>query len=102
MTDDKAAYEESLEQNIWKNPEQTEVLNLDYPTEWHFIDTENDIQCRQITPFTYQLRSVSHFLTLTKEGFDLYRDNSPQGQAIYEDWCDRNHIVSTLRTDIDG
>lgn len=80
----------------------TDVIVNEYPTQWHLIDSESDIECRQVSPALYQLRSATHFLVLSKEGFDLYRDNSPQGQAIYEDWCDRNHIVSTLRTDLDG
>ena len=75
-----------------------------FPTDWHTIDAITGIECRQLTEDTYQLRSPSHSLTVNKEGFDLYRDDTAAGHAIFEDWCHRNNIVAVQRTlrDVEG
>jgi hypothetical protein len=65
-----------------------------YPTEWHMIDDINKIECRQLSDDTYQLKSLSHILTINKEGFNLFRDHSPQGAVIWNDWLKRNNIIS--------
>ncbi|MFY3742100.1 MAG: hypothetical protein HMLIMOIP_002564 [Candidatus Nitrosomirales archaeon] len=71
-----------------------------FPTPWHMINALLEVECRQLDFDTYELRSPSHTLTLNKEGFNLYRDDSTQGQVIFEDWLDRNNIVSVPRDDI--
>lgn len=67
-----------------------------YPTDWHSIDANTEVSCRQLSDNTYQLRSPTHTLTLNKEGFDLYRDNTLQGQVIFGDWCARNNVAAQL------
>ena len=71
-----------------------------FPTEWHVIDSIAGIECRQTSEETYQLRSSSHIITVNQEGFDLYRDNSDAGRAIFEDWCARFAIIAVPRTDV--
>lgn len=79
----------------------TELPTLEsWPTDWHMLDDILKIECRQLSADTYQLRSLSHSITLNSEGFNLYRDHTPQGQVIFEDWCNRNQIVSEPRDDV--
>jgi hypothetical protein len=65
-----------------------------YPGAWRDANYLLGTQVRQISFDTYQLRSASHQITINHEGFDLYRDGSPAGQTIFEDWCSRNNIVA--------
>lgn len=46
-----------------------------YPTEWHMIDAINNIECRQMSYDSYQLRSRVHTITINKEGLDLFRES---------------------------
>lgn len=66
--------------------------NLEYPTDWHMIDFELDVECRQISMDTFELRSPKHIMMLNAEGFNLWRDNTLQGQLIFQDWLVRNDI----------
>jgi hypothetical protein len=64
-----------------------------YPTAWHLIDSLSNIECRQLSFDTYQLKSLTNIITINKEGFDLYRDHTSQGQVIFTDWMRRNNIT---------
>jgi hypothetical protein len=37
--------------------------------DWHLFDIEANLQCRQLREDTFQLKSDTHFVTLTKEEF---------------------------------
>lgn len=64
--------------------------------DWHIIDCLTQVECRQISLDTYQLRSPTHEITINKEGFDLYREDRDK----FEKWVDDNKVVSVVRTDI--
>lgn len=74
----------------------------EYPTDWHPFNYADSIECRQVSFDTYQLRSKLYVLTLDTEGFNLYRDGTPQGQVIFEDWRKRNQIEPVRRDDVDA
>lgn len=80
----------------------SEELHESLPTKWRPIDAVTGVEVRQTTEDTYELRSAVYFLILNKEGFDLYRDFTEAGQAIFEDWCFRHNVVAQPRTDING
>jgi hypothetical protein len=72
-----------------------------YPSEWHTWDYHLGIEVRHLEPDKYQLKSKTHLLTISKEGFDLYRDRTESGRVIFDDWCIRHGILATLRIDDD-
>jgi len=83
------------------NDEFNEVME-GYSTEWHLLDAEEKVECRQLSLDTYELRSPTHLITLSHEGFALYLDNSEAGKIIFQDWCQRHNVMSELRTITDG
>lgn len=64
-----------------------------YPTKWVMLDPDTQIQYRQTTDNTYQLKSLSHILTINKEGFDLYRYGSIED---FEIWLAENHLKAEM------
>jgi hypothetical protein len=70
-----------------------------YPTEWRMVDAIKEIKCRQLSANQFQLSNEINTITINREGFDLYRDSSLQGQVIFEDWCNRNNVVSKWVSD---
>jgi hypothetical protein len=70
-----------------------------FPTEWRHIDIILDVECRQVNVDTFELRSASHTLTISRVGFDLYRDSTIAGQVIFENWLDKNGILPVPRED---
>lgn len=65
----------------------------EFTDEWHMINQLTRTECRQLSDDTFQLRNASHTLTVNKEGFDLYRSDTP----AFEKWMDDNSIVATPR-----
>lgn len=57
-------------------------VRLPYPTEWRMLDSLNEIEVRQVTADTYELRSPTRKVTVNSEAFDLYRTNSD----AFEQW----------------
>jgi hypothetical protein len=39
-------------------------------------------------------------MMLSGEGFNLFRDRTPQGEVIFHDWCRRHNIQMTRRADV--
>ena len=76
----------------------------EYPTEWHDIDALTETECRQISEQEYELRTPAYTITLNREGFSLYRDDTLAGKAIFTDWCVRHDVVTVPRKlrDLDG
>jgi hypothetical protein len=70
-----------------------------YPTEWHHIDILKGVECRQMSDDTFQLRSISHMLTVDREGFNHYRNGTIDGLRKFEDWMAKHEIVSVPRDD---
>lgn len=73
-----------------------------YPTEWKLIDflpdhvDSNGIECRQTSDDTFQLRSDTHVLTISKEGFNLFRD--ADNSEKWNKWLYDNKVKSTPRS----
>jgi hypothetical protein len=94
----------SLVSRWWKRG--TAILTSDefeaeeYPTEWRLLDEHFNIECRQLSLDTYQLRNELSVLTVNKEGFNLYRDGSFQGAIVFNDWLKRNNINIEPRDDV--
>lgn len=72
----------------------------DWPTDWHSIDVELNAECRQVSHDTFQVRSPTHMVTINSEGFNLWRDNSLDGQLTFEHWLDDQGIRPEPRRDI--
>lgn len=90
--------EDSLVPNVdWPSLERVDAM---YPTEWHVLDEIGQVEYRQHSDDTHELRSPTHSIILNTEGFNLYLDNTLQGQVIFEDWCTRHNIEPTIRTDL--
>jgi hypothetical protein len=77
---------------------QNTTPEIPYPTEWHMIDDIRKTECRQLSVDTYELRNAGYTIILPKKGFDLFRDGSPQGEIIFEQWCDDHNIFPTPRS----
>lgn len=73
--------------------EQYPEMPEGYYTDWHMVNDLLKVEVRQLSDDTFQLKSPTHSITINREGFDLYRDGSVAGQAIFDDWCLRNKIV---------
>lgn len=73
-----------------------------YPTKWHSFDVTEEMECRQLAPDKYEIRSAVSVMTLSQEGFNLFRDRSPQGQVIFMDWMERNNISSYSREGVES
>lgn len=63
-----------------------------YPTDWHTFDVLRDIESRQLSADTFEIRDKRYTMVLDLEGYNLFRDDSPQGQAIFDDWMVRNDV----------
>jgi hypothetical protein len=62
-----------------------------YPTTWAPIQDVYGIEYRQTTADTYQLRSLTHIVTVNLEGFATYiRD--PKNVDDFEWWCTENNV----------
>lgn len=73
-------------------PENTPApgeLGSKWPTEWHTINVITEVEARQTSFDTFQLRSKTHTITLNKEGFDLYRSGPDE---LFSKWLNENHI----------
>lgn len=64
--------------------------------DWRILDAEKEIECKQISLDTFQLRSSTHVVTVDKEGFQAYisRDRGP-----WVDWLLKNNVKSVPRVD---
>lgn len=64
-----------------------------YPTEWHQLDISDEVDCRQLSDDTFQLRWPGFTQTIDKVGFDLYRQNEDltPGYSKFDSWCEENH-----------
>ncbi len=71
-----------------------------YPTEWHLFDAIANVECRQLSDDTFELRSPTHSITVNRVGFDLYRDNTQEGRETFEKWFDEHGLTTTVRDDI--
>lgn len=80
--------------------DSTELPQAIYPEQWHMFDAIEEIECRRISIDTYQLRSPTHIITLNEEGFELYRDGSPEGVLKFSEWMGENHVIPVRRDDI--
>ena len=65
-----------------------------YPTDWHMVNDLLKTEVRQLSFDTYQLRTPTHTIIINQEGFDLSRDGSLAGEAIFEDWLVRNKVMA--------
>lgn len=64
-----------------------------YPTEWQLVgDNLSDVCFRQLDAGTYQVKSTTHRIVLSTEGWNLFNDKTIQGNVIFTDWCKRNNI----------
>lgn len=74
-----------------------------YPTEWHTIDSLSNIECRQLTDDTYQLRSPTYDIIVNSEGFELYRQNKDHtlGYTVFENWYEEHYNHPIYRKDLD-
>lgn len=70
-----------------------------FPTDWRPVNVISGIDCRQLSFDTFELRSASHTLVVTKEGFNLYRDGSQEGQMRFEKYLEDNGIELIPRED---
>lgn len=70
-----------------------------YPTDWHSINVLANTEVRQLSEDTFELRSASHTVVLNKVAFNLYRDGSEAGNAIFDNYCERNGLHAVPRTD---
>ncbi|HEY0771015.1 MAG TPA: hypothetical protein VGD31_11850 [Sphingobacteriaceae bacterium] len=70
-----------------------------YPTDWHTADELNKIEVRQTSEDTFQLRSPTHTITITKEGFDIFRSSN---LGLWNSYLANNNIEFHPRDDISG
>lgn len=59
-----------------------------YPTEWQPFEGMSKQEIRKTSADTYQLKDPDGILTLTQEGFDLYRTD----KAAYRKWAEENDV----------
>jgi hypothetical protein len=69
-------------------------------TDWHMLDAIEEIEARRTSLDTYEVRSPTSQMMLSGEGFNLFRDRTPQGEVIFHDWCRRHNIQMTRRADV--
>lgn len=67
-----------------------------YPTPWRMFDSVVRIECRQLSDDTYELRSLTHTLVVTKEAFDLYRSEG----ELFSQWMYRHGVKAIPRADV--
>jgi hypothetical protein len=66
---------------------------------WRLLDALSDIEIRQISLDTYEMRSPTHHIMINQEGFDLFRSND---SAKWNRWLKDHNIVSVPRDDIES
>jgi hypothetical protein len=75
-------------------------------TGWAVVNSNasNPIEYRRLTLDTYQLRSVSHIITIPKEGFDIFKASitDDRYKEIWNGWLLDNDIDSVPRDDLNG
>lgn len=80
-----------------KAKELTDLTNgqnsSEYPTEWHTVNDLLNVDCRQLTDDTFELRSPSHTIIVDSEGFNLYRTNID----VFEKWVEDKGITASVR-----
>ena len=65
----------------------------DFPSEWHMIDAVHQVEVKQLDSDTFVLRSPTHEVAVTAEGFNLYRTSGKD----FETWMDENLVESVER-----
>jgi len=66
-----------------------------FPGIWEPVKERLGFESRQLTEDTFQIRSKSHEITVTKKGYELFKTDSPEWQM----WLFNNGITSTPRSD---
>lgn len=76
----------------WQDSRDTVGGETDvYPTEWAPVKDVHGIEYRHLSPGMYQLRSLTHIVAISQEGFITYiRD--PINIDEFEQWCKDNNI----------
>ena len=69
-----------------------------YPTEWLIHDPISEIDYRKLSEDTIQLRSPTHFLTVSVEGYSYFRTDARKWSKYLKD----NNINPVPRSDINA
>lgn len=74
----------------WQDGRDTMAgYEVTYPTPWTPIDNEYGIEYRHLAEDMYQLRSLTHIVAVSQEGFITYIRDRTGG---FEKWCKDNNI----------
>lgn len=69
-----------------------------YPSNWRPLDIQANIEVRNLSDDTYQMRSPTHTITIPSEGFNLFREETSEAWNKY---LKDNNIKSVPREDLE-
>lgn len=70
-------------------------LAAEFPTDWHMANALTNVEVRQLSEDTYELRSASYTMKVDATGFNLFRHDT----LAFEAYVDAHNIATVARTD---